>query len=152
MIEILKKYNIENIPGNYTDYGFIVVYWDGCFFLKENKCSIYDDRPVLCRQFPVIIGNDGKLCVTTECKFYKEIDFKDISDARRLQAKERGKFIKETNSFKLKNSEKDFKLMAASFLSDQKKFENKIRKGDESCYWINAEKFLEVQKKAIAKN
>ncbi len=32
-----------------------------CEFLEENQCSIYEDRPTICRLFPVMIGTKGSI-------------------------------------------------------------------------------------------
>lgn len=34
-------------------YPFIMnFYFNGCLFLKNNSCSIYDIRPLICKQYP----------------------------------------------------------------------------------------------------
>jgi Fe-S-cluster containining protein len=34
-----------------------------CPYLKDNKCSIYEDRPKVCRMFPVMVEKDVKINV-----------------------------------------------------------------------------------------
>ena len=49
----------------------------GCYFYKDNKCSIYDYRPLDCKLFPFdyIINNDGEF----ELVLYKQVCKKGIN-------------------------------------------------------------------------
>ncbi len=39
-------------PEKYEDFGVAYIYLKGrCAFLGENKCSVYEDRPQLCRDY-----------------------------------------------------------------------------------------------------
>jgi len=37
-----------------------------CFFLKEGRCSIYEDRPEGCRIYPLIYDSDSRKFITDE--------------------------------------------------------------------------------------
>lgn len=46
-----------------------------CVFLRENKCSIYQNRPLICRQFPIVSDDTGKpvLGILPHCTFTRNI-------------------------------------------------------------------------------
>ncbi len=45
-----------------------------CYFLKENRCSIYAIRPLICRLYPYwFVSKDNKIDIII-CIGYKEID------------------------------------------------------------------------------
>ena len=56
---------------------------DNCYFYRDNKCTIYDKRPIDCRIFPydIKLENDGNYYLiyykSKECSIRNE-DFKDI--------------------------------------------------------------------------
>jgi Fe-S-cluster containining protein len=43
--------------------------YGGCAMLKDNKCSIYEDRPIACRQFDCRKGHHPKTNVVAKEKF-----------------------------------------------------------------------------------
>jgi Fe-S-cluster containining protein len=38
-----------------------------CFFLKENKCSVYADRPTGCRIYPMVLNEAARLLRDEDC-------------------------------------------------------------------------------------
>jgi Fe-S-cluster containining protein len=66
-----------------------------CPFLKNNECSIYDKRPLVCRQFPCmqdmgfIFSNEPvNLSRNTLCKFEENDEFPANLDKKNLSRKE----------------------------------------------------------------
>jgi Fe-S-cluster containining protein len=79
-----KNIKIEFKPRKYLleeNSGIIFVYLYGlnhnvCPFLKEKKCSIYQERPIICRQFPILWtarfhkGDDFGASCLSECTYF----------------------------------------------------------------------------------
>ena len=64
---------------------------DECFFLKENKCIIYDNRPQGCRFYPIIFDIDSnKAIIDPDCPLQEKIASKTVS----LFEKDLRKFIR----------------------------------------------------------
>ena len=62
-----------------------------CFFLKENKCTIYDDRPQGCKFYPIIFDIDfNKAIIDPECPLHGSVAQKTIS----LFEKDLRKFVR----------------------------------------------------------
>ncbi len=38
-----------------------------CFFLTDEGCSVYEDRPTGCRFYPMVLGDDGEVIVDPDC-------------------------------------------------------------------------------------
>ncbi len=57
-----------------------------CFFLdEENRCRIYEHRPIGCRIYPVIFDLDKKRAVLDdECPRRNEVDKRDLIRAERI--------------------------------------------------------------------
>ncbi|RLI82312.1 YkgJ family cysteine cluster protein [Archaeoglobales archaeon] len=45
-----------------------------CYFLKDNKCTIYENRPIGCRIYPLVLDEDGKVVVDEVCPLKDEIE------------------------------------------------------------------------------
>lgn len=43
-----------------------------CFFLKENKCSVYGDRPAGCRIYPFVLNERAKVMRDEDCPHRNE--------------------------------------------------------------------------------
>lgn len=55
-----------------------------CFFLKDDRCSVYADRPQGCRIYPFVLTEDGRLARDEDCPFRQEFAH-DAGARRRLQ-------------------------------------------------------------------
>jgi Fe-S-cluster containining protein len=55
-----------------------------CFFLKENRCSVYADRPAGCRIYPLVLNERSKLMRDEDCPHGKEFPM-DPTAKRRIQ-------------------------------------------------------------------
>jgi Fe-S-cluster containining protein len=55
-----------------------------CFFLKDNKCSVYADRPAGCRIYPFVMTPEGRLMRDGDCPHAREFPV-DPSAGRRIQ-------------------------------------------------------------------
>lgn len=88
--------------------GIVFVYLYGmttepCPFLKDNKCSIYEDRAIICQQFPLLwtaklhIGNDfGASCFSQCPNFDCKKDFDDRFPIKEIKKEEIDDYLKET--------------------------------------------------------
>ncbi len=38
-----------------------------CFFLTDEGCSVYEDRPTGCRYYPLVLDDDDEVMVDPEC-------------------------------------------------------------------------------------
>lgn len=88
--------------------GIIFIYLYGmttepCPFLKDNKCSIYEDRAIICKQFPLLwtaklhIGNDFGASCFSECpNFDCKKDFDDKFPIDEIEKEEIDNYLKET--------------------------------------------------------
>lgn len=68
-------YNSDFFVKKQGIFKFLKLNNDGyCVFLKENKCSIYDNRPYECKCFPLyaVSDNYGILTIRDECPFIDE--------------------------------------------------------------------------------
>ncbi len=45
-----------------------------CYFLKDNKCTIYENRPTGCRIYPLVLDESGKVVVDEVCPLKDEIE------------------------------------------------------------------------------
>jgi uncharacterized protein len=43
-----------------------------CFFLKEDRCSVYADRPAGCRVYPFILTLEGRVVRDDDCPWRRE--------------------------------------------------------------------------------
>ncbi len=51
-----------------------------CFFLKDGKCSIYNNRPLGCRYYPIILDLDAEeLIIDKDCPFHNHFSIEDYS-------------------------------------------------------------------------
>lgn len=55
-----------------------------CFFLVDNKCSVYADRPQGCRIYPLVLNEQGRLLRDEDCPHRNEFAM-DPSAKRRIQ-------------------------------------------------------------------
>ena len=88
--------------------GVVFVYFYGmttepCSFLKDNKCSIYEDRAIICKQFPLLwtaklhIGNDFGASCFSECPNLDcKKDFDDKFPIDEIGKEEIDNYLKET--------------------------------------------------------
>jgi len=74
-----------------------------CPFLKDNKCSIYEDRAIICRQFPLLwtaklhIGNNfGASCFSDCPKFNCKEEFDNHFPFKEISKEEIDNYLKET--------------------------------------------------------
>lgn len=147
---ILAKYHLDRMPGTFSDYGYEIVYWGSCPFLsKENKCTIYDDRPPECRSFPIITGDDDRLKVTTECHAFQTVTRKDVAAARIENAKLKGELVKDTKVLENSSSRAEVVRQAKRFVADFDAW-NKTAKGT-PCAYVDVGDALDFFKKAVKK-
>ena len=38
-----------------------------CFFLTDEGCSVYEDRPTGCRFYPMVLDDEGEVIVDPDC-------------------------------------------------------------------------------------
>jgi len=87
--------------------GIVFVYLYGmtnepCPFLKNNKCSVYEDRALICGQFPLLWtakfhGNEFGASCFSECpKFDCKKEFDEKFPIREVSKDEIDKYLKET--------------------------------------------------------
>ncbi len=87
--------------------GIVFVYLYGmttepCPFLKENKCSIYSDRALICGQFPLLWtakfhgSNFGASCFSECPNFDCKKDFDEKFPIKEVSKDEIDKYLKET--------------------------------------------------------
>jgi hypothetical protein len=55
-----------------------------CFFLRENRCSVYADRPAGCRIYPLVLNEKGRLQRDEDCPHRAEFPL-DPTAKRRIQ-------------------------------------------------------------------
>lgn len=55
-----------------------------CFFLKENQCSVYAERPQGCRIYPLVLNERSRLMRDEDCPHRAEFPL-DPSAKRRIQ-------------------------------------------------------------------
>lgn len=55
-----------------------------CFFLQDNKCSVYADRPTGCRIYPFVLTEDHRLMRDADCPHHRSFPV-DPSLKRRIQ-------------------------------------------------------------------
>ena len=55
-----------------------------CFFLVEDKCSVYADRPQGCRIYPLVMNEQGRMLRDEDCPHRGEFAM-DPSAKRRIQ-------------------------------------------------------------------
>lgn len=88
--------------------GIVFVYLYGmttepCPFLENKKCSVYEDRAIICRQFPLLwtaklhIGDNFGASCFSECpKFNCKKEFDDKFPIDEIQKEEIDNYLKET--------------------------------------------------------
>ena len=54
-----------------------------CFFLKDNQCSVYADRPAGCRIYPFVMTQDGHTIRDEDCPHRREFPM-DTTAGRRI--------------------------------------------------------------------
>ncbi len=91
-----------------TKSGIVFVYLYGmttepCPFLKDKKCSVYEDRAIICRQFPLLwtaklhIGDNFGASCFSECpNFNCKKEFDDKFPIDEIQKEEIDYYLKET--------------------------------------------------------
>lgn len=94
---------------------FEVVFAHGCPFLIDNKCGIYEKRPIPCKMYPVSIKDDYFI-ITCACPAFDTLTRKDIAEAKRYYSFFKGEKIKEKNRFISLNSEDAFYKMNDKFI------------------------------------
>jgi|Deesub1362B_J571_1020462.scaffolds.fasta_scaffold00066_27 hypothetical protein len=47
---------------------------NACYFLKENKCTIYENRPTGCKIYPLVLDESGRVVVDEVCPLRDEIE------------------------------------------------------------------------------
>lgn len=127
---------------DYEDYGFLVCFYNGCGFLKEDKtCGIYPDRPNFCRCFPFIM--DGReIKVSSECPALHTVERKDVFSARKWFSIDIGLTTASYKKYAREHGERKAKKMSGKFIEDVKKF-GKEAPGD-MCYWIPWKEFFKL--------
>ena len=55
-----------------------------CYFLKDNRCSVYADRPAGCRIYPFVMTPEGRLMRDADCPHAREFPA-DPAAGRRIQ-------------------------------------------------------------------
>lgn len=80
---ILLPEDVERIKktgkGNYIVSGENGIYKiktheDGtCFALKDGKCTIYEQRPAICKAYPLYIDMFAGLCYVNECSAFNSV-------------------------------------------------------------------------------
>lgn len=55
-----------------------------CFFLREDRCSVYADRPTGCRIYPLVLNERAKVVRDEDCPHRAEFPL-DPSAKRRIQ-------------------------------------------------------------------
>ena len=55
-----------------------------CFFLRDNRCSVYADRPAGCRIYPLVLNEHGRLVRDEDCPHRAEFPL-DPTAKRRIQ-------------------------------------------------------------------
>jgi Fe-S-cluster containining protein len=111
---MLSQKDIENIAClGYNKKDFVYLDTDGffklkningqCFFLKNNKCEIYDHRPQGCRFYPIIYDLDLKKAVLDEdCPLIKNIQDKTVQSFSQELRKFSMKLIEEKEYLEMK--------------------------------------------------
>lgn len=73
-IELLKEISREDLIISKDNFNFLQTYKDGrCHALAKGKCSIYQQRPSICRAYPFYFDMFMGLCVDTNCPGIREI-------------------------------------------------------------------------------
>lgn len=55
-----------------------------CFFLRDNRCSVYGSRPTGCRIYPLVLNERAKVVRDEDCPHRAEFPI-DPSAKRRIQ-------------------------------------------------------------------
>lgn len=57
-----------------------------CFFLEDNRCRVYEDRPEGCRLYPLVLGKGGTIGLGSECPLADGFTYTgdDVSTLREL--------------------------------------------------------------------
>ncbi|MBO8181948.1 MAG: YkgJ family cysteine cluster protein [Archaeoglobus sp.] len=50
-----------------------------CFFLENNRCTIYEHRPKGCRIYPLVLNEKGEVVVDDVCPLKEEVE-KEITE------------------------------------------------------------------------
>lgn len=87
-------------------YGFAYEFKGKCPFLSpENRCIAYEDRPRVCRMFPVIVigseGNNLKLGASPFCPNRESVSTTDIADADILRQEYNTEMAKDWSQYQL---------------------------------------------------
>ncbi len=56
-----------------------------CFFLTDEGCSVYEDRPTGCRYYPLVLDDDDEVMVDPECSHSSMFSVDDV-EAKELVA------------------------------------------------------------------
>jgi uncharacterized protein len=56
--KFIAEYTVENEKDETRD---LVRNEGGCIFLSGNDCTVYDDRPDICRHFPHVVRGEGRI-------------------------------------------------------------------------------------------
>ncbi len=60
---------------------------DECFFLKDNQCAIYPDRPIGCRIYPLVFYEESKKAIIdTDCPYHDKFQKTDTDVKKLLEA------------------------------------------------------------------
>jgi Fe-S-cluster containining protein len=73
---------------------------DGCFFLSDGKCSIYDYRPDVCRLFPYSFKVKGNIILLSTHELARFTCFKEDRCENNKQLQEATKIVREIISHK----------------------------------------------------
>jgi Fe-S-cluster containining protein len=52
-----------------------------CYFLKDGRCSVYDERPAGCRLYPFVLTPEGRMVRDEDCPWRRE--FREAPGTRR---------------------------------------------------------------------
>ena len=53
-----------------------------CFFLTDEGCKVYDDRPTGCRSYPLVFDEEGEVIVDPECVHSSQFEVDDEAAER----------------------------------------------------------------------
>jgi hypothetical protein len=60
---------------------------DECYFLKQNRCTIYPDRPVGCRIYPLVFYEErGRAVIDTDCPHHDKFQKTDVDIEKLMEA------------------------------------------------------------------
>ena len=90
----LSQDDVDRFLGlGYTDFTVVVDdemrlrnFNGACYFLEDNGCRVYEDRPEGCRLYPLILGKGGSIGLDSECPQADDFTYTgaEVSNLREL--------------------------------------------------------------------